>query len=225
MRPTAAQRLSMCRRDLRVLWRQCRFSSAYFTSAGRDARTAALVRLFRTVNAHLAGLGVDYWINFGTLLGWHRTGAILARDRDVDFGAPVAAFERIWASRHTLPRGFRLFDTSFRHPGPKLYFCHQGWEADVYFYAEEQGRLHALLRSPYPSDTAPFPREWIYPLQPVRLHEAATFAPAQPEAWLRHTYGYIGPDAVRDRATGYFRPRRTAVSDAVSPAHESCRSR
>ena len=225
MRLTAAQRLSMCRRDLRVLWRHGRFSSAYFTLAGRRARTAALVRLFRTVNAHFAGLGVDYWINFGTLLGWHRTGAILVQDRDVDFGAPVAAFERIWQSRHTLPPGFRLFDTSFRHPGPKLYFCHQGWEADVYFYAEEQGRLHALLHSPYPSDTAPFPREWVYPLQPVMLHEAATFAPAQPEAWLRHTYGYIGPDAVRDRATGYFRPRRSAVSDSVSPAHESCRSR
>ena len=208
MRSSAAQRLADFRRAGRLLWRHCRFGPAQLSAAGRCRRLEALVRLYRVVNAHLAELGVEYWINFGTLLGWHRSGSILEHDKDVDFGAPVDAYARLCAARSSLPAGVRLFDTSHRHSGPKLYYCQDGWEADVYFYAEEQGQLYTRLKSSSPGETAPFPRSWIYPLKPVVFHGAATFIPAETEQWLRHTYGYLGPDAVRDRATGYFRPRQ-----------------
>lgn len=208
---TPTQRLSLWRRDLRVLWRHFRFGHARFSEAGRRARREALIHLFRSSNAHLASLGIDYWISFGTLLGWHRERQILAHDYDVDFGAPIAAFDRIWNSRNRLPPGLRLFDTSFRHPGPKLYFSYQGWEADVYFYTENHGQLRTLLNRAYPAETAPFPIEWQYPLRSVTLHEVATFVPAETEKWLLHTYGYIGPNAVQDKTTGHFHPRNPSA--------------
>lgn len=171
------------------------------------AKTAALEILFRTVNAQLRALGVEYALAYGTLLGWHREGRLLPHDLDVDFGAAVEAFPAIWAARTKLPRGFTMHDTSHHHHGPKLYVSYRGWEADIYFYAEENGRLRSLERSRNPGDVAPFPREYFFPRQPAVFLGEPTFVPAQPVALLTHLYRYLGPDAVRDPVTRYFRPR------------------
>jgi hypothetical protein len=191
------------RRNGRVLLRHVRFGLA-----GRAAREAALVRLFRGVNTHLRTLGVDYWLAYGTLLGWHREGRILAHDYDVDFGLMEELYPRLKASAAQLPRGFTMHDTSHRHLGPKLYIEHQGWEADLYFFRANGASLHMLEKSPNPGEIAPFPRSWMFPLQSAAMLGEPTFVPAQTLPYLVHTYGYIGPDAVRDPVTRYFRPRQ-----------------
>lgn len=190
-------------RDSRLLLRHVRFGLA-----GRAARHQALATLFRTVNGHLRALGIDYWLAYGTLLGWHREGRILAHDYDVDFGLMEEHYPRLKETAARLPRGFTLHDTSHRHLGPKLYVEHRGWEADLYFFRATGDSLHMLERSLNPGEIAPFPRAWMFPLQPATMLGEATQVPAQPLPYLVHTYGYIGPDAVRDPVTRYFRPRR-----------------
>lgn len=201
--PTAAALL----RQLRLLRRHIRYGLPGLGRYRRGAREAALVTLFRGVNRHLRRLGGDYWLAYGTLLGWHREGRILAHDADVDFGVPVARYPEILASRDALPAGFRLFDTSHRHHGPKLYFEYEGWEADLYFFTAESGQLRSTERSINPGETEPFPREYFFPLQPATFLGEPTWVPAQVVPYLKHVYRYIGPDAVRDPITRYFRPR------------------
>ncbi len=168
--------------------------------------------MFRAVNAWLEATGVEYVITYGTLLGWQREGAILAHDRDIDFGLPADSFPAVWAARAALPPGYRLRDTSHRHGGPKLYVSYRGWEADLYFFREEGERLQTILVSDIPSDTIPFPRAWFYPRSAAVFLGVSTFVPHEPIAYLTHLYGYIGPNAVRDPATGYFKPRHPAGS-------------
>ena len=195
-------------RQLRLLRRHLRYGPAGWTRFGQAARLDALATVFRGVNRYLRDLGIDYWLVYGTLLGWHRDGRILAHDYDVDFGAPAACFPRIWESRDRLPAGFTLRDTSPRHHGPKLYCEYRGWEADIYFFREMDGQLCSTERSRNPGDMKPFPRDYFYPRQSTTFLGEATWVPAKSTGYLEHIYGYLGPDAVRDPETRYFRPRQ-----------------
>lgn len=202
-------------RQARVLVRHVRYADAAWSESGRQRRAEALVTLFRTVNTWLRETGEEHWICYGTLLGWWRDGRILAHDRDVDFAAPAESYQKIKAAASRLPRGFSLHDTSHRHGGPKLYINYRGWEADIYFLVEQNGQLRAILSSPNPGDTAPFPRAWFYPARDVTFHGADTRIPPEPELYLKHTYGYTGPDAELDPVTRYYRPRG-GVAPAVT---------
>jgi hypothetical protein len=210
MRGKLSQAASLAARQLRLLRRHLRYGPPGWKRFGQAARNEALVSLFRVVNTHLRTLGGDYWIIYGTLLGWQREGRILAHDADVDFGLPAARHREIWESRHLLPPDYTLRDTSAFHGGPKLCVEHRGWEADLYFFQEERGQLRVHIRSDIVSDRLPFPRDWFFPPAGIVFHGEPTCAPARPVAYLEHVYGYIGPDAVKDPATGYFHPRRPA---------------
>lgn len=208
MAQTLAQHWADWRRRGRLLRRHLRHGRASFTAIPSATRTAELTELFRGVNRWLRSLGVEHALAYGTLLGWHREQRILPHDRDVDFAAPLAAYPAIRAAGGTLPPGFTLHDTSYRHHGPKLYVAWRGWEADLYFFRERSDdALQSTERSENPGETNPFPREFLFPLQPSTFLGEPVWVPAQPVALLTHHYGYIGPDAVRDPVTRYFRPR------------------
>lgn len=198
--------ISYVQRQVRVLARHVRYADAAWSESGRRARSEALATLFRTVNTWLRESGAEHWICYGTLLGWWREGRILSHDRDVDFAAPVEAYARLKTAASRLPKGFTMHDTSHRNGGPKLYINYRGWEADLYFLVENDGKLHAILNSPNPGDTAPFPREWFYPARTVDFLGEKTQAPPEAEFYLKHTYGYIGPNAELDPVTRYYRP-------------------
>ena len=193
-------------RQCRILGRHVRYAHAAWSESGRRARAEALATLYRQVNAWLREAGVDYWICYGTLLGWSREQRILPHDRDVDFAAPINAYAALKAEESKLPPGFTLYDTSHRHGGPKLYVCYRGWDADIYFLVEHENTLRTIENSPNPGDTAPFPRDWFYPACTVDFLGAQTRVPAEPQRYLEHTYGYTGPDAELDPVTRYYRP-------------------
>lgn len=195
-------------RPARLLVRHVRYGRASFGSVASARKTAGLTKLYRGVNAYLRELGVEYVLAFGTLLGWQREQRLLPHDRDVDFSAPVEAYPIIRDARDRLPRGFTLHDTSHRHGGPKLYVSCGGWEADIYFYTDKAGQMRPFIVGGNPGDTAPFPHDYFYPRQSATFLGEATFVPAQPVAILESHYGYIGANAERDPATGYYRPRQ-----------------
>lgn len=162
--------------------------------------------MFREVNRFLTDTGVDHWIAFGTLLGWYRHGGLIPGDLDVDFGVLERDYEAVWRERHRLPAGFRMHDTSHRHRGPKLYVSWRGWDADIYVYGEQGDMLQSYVKSTWGGEITPFPRCHILPRREVTLLGQSTWVPAQTEAWLRHTYGYIGENGRQDPRTGYWHP-------------------
>jgi hypothetical protein len=208
MARTVAHVWAELQRKCRLAGRHLRYGRASWAGAASPEKEEALRHLFGVVNGHLARLGCEHLIVYGTLLGWHRDGGLLPHDVDVDFGAPVALYPKIRDSAAALPAGFTLHDTSHRHRGPKLYVEHGGWEADIYFFTERDGRLLPDLISNEPGDHVPFPREWFFPRQAATFLGEATFVPAQPVAYLEHLYRYLGPDAEQDPVTRYYRPRQ-----------------
>lgn len=194
-------------RQFRLLGRHVRYARLVRGHRRTEIVRAELEGVYRATNRLLADLGVEYWLAYGTLLGYHREGGLIAGDWDIDFGAPEREYSRIWAARAALPPGFRMYDTSHRHHGPKLYVERRGWEADIYFYREAGGRLQSCERSRYLNEVTPVPRELVYPLRATTFLGEPTTVPRDAEACLVHTYRYIGADAVRDPLTGYWRRR------------------
>ncbi len=194
-------------RPWRVLGRRVRYSRLVWGARQAAVVQAELKRLYAGVNGFLYSLGVEYWLAYGTLLGYYREGAIIAGDYDVDFGASLSAYGVIWAARARLPAGFTLYDTSHRHRGPKLYVARHGWEADIYFYQDLGWQLRSYEKNPRGGDRLPFPRDHIYPVRPATFLGAPTYVPHDPLAHLRHLYGYLGADGIRDPRTGYWSPK------------------
>src|SRR5690606_32855738 len=106
------------------------------------AQKKILWELFVIVNEFLQTLEIDYWANFGTLLGFFREEGIIGHDIDIDFGCDEKLYSYIWENRHRLNKNVSMHDTSHRHHGPKLYFSYKGFDADIYFYQNNGEKLH-----------------------------------------------------------------------------------
>lgn len=171
------------------------------------SKMEALESLFRVVNGLLREAEVDYWLTYGTLLGYHRDGRILSHDVDVDIGVLARDFEKVRSTAGLLPPGFTLHDTSRNHRGPKLYVEHQGWEADIYFYEELGEQLRSLEVSRFPCDMEPFWRGLVLPTQEGTFMGISTRLPQDVQGYLESMYHYLGPDARRDPRTGFFHKR------------------
>jgi len=177
---------------------------------GAEARRALiLAQLFAGVNAYLKSLGVAYWIDCGTLLGWHRENRLLLHDKDIDFGMMETDYEHIWRSRQLLPKGFRIYNTSRYHHGPKLYVSYKGFDADLYFHRIQDRKIQCLVKEPNPRYMIPRPLDWYLPLQQVIFLGQSTNIPCEPEKYLTDLYGYLGPGAVFNRSTNLWEAKIT----------------
>ena len=164
------------------------------------------MQLYRVCNQYLSETGATYWIVYGTLLGYLRTGALLPGDYDVDFAAISDDFELIWENRNKLPTGFKMFDTSYRHGGPKLYIKNKNdWEADIYFYSKNSSHWRAYISDWEEGHKQPVHHDLLFPLLKVEFLGKKTNIPAKTVDFLKKTYGYIGPDAIQDKKTGYWK--------------------
>lgn len=160
------------------------------------------------VNRFLGQLEIEYFIAYGTLLGYHRGEGIVLGDDDVDFGTFVSNHQTILDNGSLLPPGYKLWDSSHRHNGPKLYVQGpHGWEADIYMFVEDGRELTSTAVEYYRRHMEPFSRDLINPLQKVRFLEQDTWVPNKIEGWLVHCYGYLGRDAVFDKNEGIWRQK------------------
>lgn len=169
----------------------------------KNKRSDYLRNLYATTNRFLKNLEVEYWLDYGTLLGYYREGDIIGHDIDIDFGAREKYYEKIRSNDHLLPSGFSLYDTSDRHYGPKLYISYRGFDADIYFY-EENDSLKPYEKTKWKNESKALPRELFFPLKEARFLDSSTFVPNRTEEYLVRRYGYLGGDGVRDKETGFW---------------------
>ncbi len=167
-------------------------------------RQQVLWELFDLSNQFMKDLDIEYWVNFGTLLGFYRENGIIAHDIDIDFGCHERYYELILENQAKLPAELNLHDTSNRHNGPKLYMSYKGFDADIYFYREEDGQFHSYEKTHWENDKAPIPVQQVIPTKTITIKGMETQLPNDPEAYLKTIYGSLRSDAIRNPKTGYW---------------------
>lgn len=160
--------------------------------------------LFVETNRFLADLNIEYWANFGTLLGFHREQDIIEHDVDIDFGCDDQLNELIWSNKNKLSAGFKLYDSSSRHLGPKFYISYKGFDADIYFYKNEDDHLHTYEKTDWGNYTRSIPTKLVYPLQELNVRNIKTLVPKNAEEYLKFIYGNLAADAKRNPNTGFW---------------------
>lgn len=189
-----------------VLCRRIVFSRWVSGPNYREKQRAELRRFFLGLNAFLQSLDIDYWLAYGTLLGYHRDHDLILGDADIDFGLLEENYRKIKDFRHRLPPGYQLVDTSHKHGGPKLYIRWGVFAADLYFYRPEGDQLRLFLNSHYVCDRTPVPSHLLLPTRPAQFLGQQTRIPNKTEELLVWTYGYLGSDGQLDPATGFWSP-------------------
>jgi len=157
------------------------------------------------MNQILSDSKLDYWIDFGTLLGFHREKGIILNDIDIDFGMMESTYQQVVLLKDKLPANIQFFDTSSKHNGPKVYFSYKGVDADIYFYEDLGDSIRSYEKSKYPNEISKIPKSLVFPLTQARHLDKEVQIPANPKGYLKHVYGYIGSDAIRDPDTGYWK--------------------
>ena len=195
-------------RPLKLLCRHLRHWRSFVSIQGKEEARQELRELYQLLCDFLQRAEVEFFLDAGTLLGQHRDGDIVLGDKDVDLGLFAEDFERVWEARALLPPGIVLRDTSFRHLSPKLHLEYKGWKGDLYFYERRGDTLVWESRKVYPCSSEAVPREEILPLRKVEFLDRHTAVPQKSEEFLKRRFGYLGPQALRDRRSGLYRPRR-----------------
>lgn len=194
--------------------RRIRFSRWVSGPNHQERARTRLRELYLTLNQFLQDLEVDYWLAYGTLLGYHRESDLILGDHDIDVALLARDYQKVKDFQHRLPAGFHLVDTSAQHGGPKLYLRHGLFAADLYFYEERDQHLRLYLRSHLIADRTPVPKDLILPTRPARFLGQATRVPNQVEELLKWTYGYLGPDGRQDPETGFWLPPHSTSSNS-----------
>lgn len=176
------------------------YTSIFYPSSKKEI----LWELFVEVNKFLADLNIEYWTNYGTLLGFYRDQDLIEHDIDIDFGCDDQLNELIWSNKNKLSAGFKLYDSSSRHLGPKFYISYKGFDADIYFYKNEEDYLHTYEKTDWENYSRPIPTKLVYPLQELNVRNIKTLVPRSTEEYLKFIYGNLEAHAKRNRNTGFW---------------------
>jgi hypothetical protein len=163
------------------------FALLALTPAIDAHRHAALRRIVPDVCRVLEAHGIDYWCDFGTLLGFYRDRDIIRGDKDADLSILDTEKPRVLALVGVLrANGYDLTDRGGRAQKViRIYHRDTRYYVDVYPYMVEGAMLRSVLASP---------QEDI-PAALVARRVAAPFlgttirVPEDVVAVLRHRYG------------------------------------
>lgn len=169
-------------------------------------RTRILHELYAHASHFLDQLQAPYWIDFGTLLGYHRSGDVIPHDQDIDFAMEAKYYEKLLSMQSSLPKELTFQDKTKCHNGPKIKLNYKGFDGDIYFYEDLGDHIRSFENSFYPNERSLVPKSLIFPLQQVTFLNRDILAPANVQGYLEHVYGYLGTGGWRDQKTGIWNP-------------------
>ncbi len=150
-------------------------------------RRAALRRLVPGVCRLLEVNGIDYWCDFGTLLGLYREGDIIRGDKDADLGMLESQRPRLMALASAFAAdGYELTDRGGRSRRViRIYDTRTRYYVDVYPYRADG----ALLRSAVTSPQEDIPAALVARPVTASFLGATVRVPEDIEGVLHHRYG------------------------------------
>jgi hypothetical protein len=150
-------------------------------------RRSALRRVVPAVCRGLDAHGIDYWADFGTLLGYRREADIILSDKDADLCVRAAEKPRILS----LEREFARAGLSVTDRGGssrqvlRIQDRRTRYHLDVYTYVQDGG----ILRSETISPQEDIPAALVERCVAAPFLGGSMRVPADVDAVLRHRYG------------------------------------
>lgn len=170
----------------------------------QEKKIEVLTELYGYSVDFLNEVGEDYWVDFGTLLGYYRENGIIPHDIDADFSMHEKSYRKVLKSKELLSKKVKFYDTTHRHRGPKLYFNYKGFDVDIYFYEDLGDAVRNYENTQWPNERREMPKELVYPLKWERFLNKKCLIPAKPKEYLEYIYGYLGTDSKRNKETGFW---------------------
>lgn len=151
-----------------------------------------LVHVMRLVAQELDARGIQWWIDYGTLLGALRHGGLIPWDNDIDLGAPAEGFDKLLAAQHALRKQGLAFTYSFRWDYVNVTrSATNGNGLDIFpWFKRADGTYYRRLYSGMDRKKGKdFPAAWIEPRRRIVWEGLELWAPAQAEKLCAHRYG------------------------------------
>jgi len=172
----------------------------------RQRKLEILEEMFRKSISVLKASGEPYWLDFGTLLGYHRSGGIIPHDIDIDVAMMERSYDAVKKLKDRMPKGLRFYDTSKNHKGPKVYFSYKGYDFDIFFYEDEGDTVRTFVEANYPNERQHIPKKLVFPLKEDAFLGEQVTVPKDTPGYLKLMYGYLGTGGWRDQETGLWHP-------------------
>lgn len=182
-----------------------------FLSRRRLPRRRLCELLLRAGTDYLKACGIEFWVDYGTLLGSYRNDSLLPHELDIDLSMMEEFVPALLRNLHLLDPDFEFYDTSARHRGPKYGIMHRkfGGNCDFYTYRRmDDHRLRICLGDEWRGtlEGRDVPEEMIFPLEPTRIDDISLMRPRQTREYLIHRYDYIDyPAVLKSDGSGHYR--------------------
>jgi hypothetical protein len=176
-------------------------------------RRAALRSLVPAVCGVLDAHGIDYWLDFGTLLGFRREGDIILSDKDADLSVLAEEKPRIVA----LAPAFAQAGLDFTARGGRskqvlrIRDPRTRYHLDIYMYRRDGDLLRSELHSP----SEDIPARLVERRRPAAFLGSAIRIPDDVDGVLQYRYGdgYLTPRRGDKGATRPYRRGRALMED------------
>lgn len=172
----------------------------------RKRKIHVLEEMYRLSITLLKETGEPFWLDFGTLLGYYRSGGIIPHDVDIDVAMMESSYEKIKELKMKMPQGLKFYDTSDNHEGPKVYFSYKGYDFDIFFYEEHGESIRTFVEADYPNERQHIPKGLVFPLKKDDFLGVEITVPKDAKGYLELMYGYLGTGGTRDEQTGLWHP-------------------
>ena len=170
----------------------------------RKQKLRILEEMYRLSISVLKKSGESFWLDFGTLLGYHRTGGIIPHDIDVDVAMMESSYEAVKSLKGQMPKCLKIYDTSANHEGPKVFFSYKGYDFDVFFYQDQGDTVRSYVEANWPNERQHIPKNLLFPLKKDDFLGAEITVPKNTKRYLELMYGYLGTGGTRDKKTGLW---------------------
>ncbi len=134
--------------------------------------------------------GLQYWLDFGSLLGAVRHGKIIPWDDDVDVSMSKSEFDKLAELMKNEDLNEVCYIPFYGDMIARFIFVNDtGAFLDIYCYDEFSDRLSSRCHFENKAYRAAIPRNIIFPLSKVRFEGMEVNAPADCDSYLRIKYG------------------------------------
>jgi hypothetical protein len=167
--------------------------------------------LFRAGTKFLKSCRVEFWADFGTLLGAYRDRSLLPHEHNIDLSIMEESVPRLLQNVPLLDPDFEFSETTGHQGGAKFAMVHRkfGGRCDFYTYQRlENHQLRICLgdRCRGTMGARDISEEIIFPLQPTEIDGVVLMQPGKTMEYLIHRYGYIEyPAVLKDDGSGHYR--------------------